>query len=216
MWHPAPVLSDDNPLINYDSVKIPYGIDEDGHVMYWRPAVDPHMMLVGSSGTGKTVTAHTVLTEVTANGWIVWVVDGKGVEFLGFQDWPNVQIVAAQIAHQVAVIHRAWQVMEERYAAIIAGEAQETDFEPLVLFIDEFADFRGNLLNWYSMIKGKEIPPSLVHCRKSDRSPVKVEHPGCIWFSAPSARTPNISVAICATTSGCASPWAGSHHKVRR
>ena len=36
------------------------------------------------------------------------------------------QIVAAQIAHQVAVIHRAWQVMEERYAAIIAGEAQET------------------------------------------------------------------------------------------
>ncbi|MFH9952563.1 hypothetical protein ACH4OQ_39040, partial [Streptomyces luteogriseus] len=49
VWHPAPVLSDDNPLINYDSVKIPYGIDEDGHVMYWRPAVDPHMMLVGSS-----------------------------------------------------------------------------------------------------------------------------------------------------------------------
>ena len=104
------------------------------------------------------MTAHTVLTEVTANGWIVWVVDGKGVEFLGFQDWPNVQIVAAQIAHQVAVIHRAWQVMEERYAAIIAGEAQETDFEPLVLFIDEFADFRGNLLNWYSMIKGKGDP----------------------------------------------------------
>lgn len=158
VWHPAPAIADDNPLINYDSVKIPYGIDEDGNVMHWRPAVDPHMMLVGSSGTGKTVTAHTVLTEVAANGWIVWVVDGKGIEFLGFQDWPNVQVVAAQIAHQVAVIHRAWQVMEERYTEIIEGKSQETDFEPLVLFIDEFADFRGNLLNWYSMIKGKGDP----------------------------------------------------------
>jgi DNA segregation ATPase FtsK/SpoIIIE, S-DNA-T family len=44
--------------------------------------------------------------QATRNGWPVWVVDGKSVEFLGFQDWPNVQIVATSIEQQVAVITR--------------------------------------------------------------------------------------------------------------
>lgn len=159
VWHPAITLDEDfDPLVNYDAVRIPYGIDEDGNVMSWRPAVDPNVMLVGAPGTGKTVTAHTLLTEIAYRAWIVWVADGKGVEFLGYQDWPNVQIVASRIEHQVAVIHRAWQVMEERYDAIVSGNAKETDFEPLVLFVDEFADIRGNLLNWYSTIKGKGDP----------------------------------------------------------
>ena len=143
---------------DYDSVAISYGEDEDGNPMVWRPAIDPHFMLVGASGTGKTVTAHTLLTQLTAHGWPVWVVDGKGVEFLGFQDWPNVQIVASHMEHQIAVIHRFWKLMETRYSLIVNGEATEADFEPVVLFIDEYADFRGNLLNWYSSIKGKGDP----------------------------------------------------------
>lgn len=143
---------------DYDSVEISYGEDEDRNPMVWRPAIDPHFMLVGASGTGKTVTAHTVLTQLTAHGWPVWVVDGKGVEFLGFQDWPNVQIVASHMEHQVAVIHRFWKLMETRYSLIVNGQATESDFEPVVLFIDEYADFRGNLLNWYAWIKGKGDP----------------------------------------------------------
>lgn len=153
VWHPAP----EGPPPQYEDVAIPYGVDEDGHVMVWRPPVDPHMMLVGSSGTGKTVTAHTVLTELAAMNWRIWVVDGKTVEFLGFRDWPNVQIVASRIEHQVAVIHRAWEEMERRYAEIENG-ADETDFTPLVLFLDEFADFRGNLTSWYQQIKVKGEP----------------------------------------------------------
>lgn len=159
VWHPTIEIDDDfDPMTNYDDVRIPYGVDEDGSVLSWRPAFDPHMMFVGSTGTGKTGAAHTVLTEIAFRHWIIWVVDGKGVEFLGYQDWPNVQVVASRIEHQVAVIHRGWQVMEERYDAITVGDAQETDFQPLFIFLDEFADFRGNLLNWYSTIKGKGDP----------------------------------------------------------
>jgi hypothetical protein len=70
------------------------------------------------------------------------------MEFLGFQDWPNVQIVGTTIGQQIAIIHRAWEVMERRYELITSGQGRETDFEPLVLFLDEWADFRGNLMSW--------------------------------------------------------------------
>jgi hypothetical protein len=118
------------------------------------------LYLVGDTfiPTHNTVADHTILVEASRHGWPVWVVDGKAIEFLGFQDWPNVQIVATTIEEQVAVIQRAWEVMEHRYALITSGRARESDFEPLLLFLDEFADFRSNLMAWYSEIKVKGDP----------------------------------------------------------
>lgn len=119
-----------------------------------------HLYLVGEAfiPTHNTVLDHTILVEATRHGWPVWVVDGKSIEFLGFQDWPNVQIVATTVAQQVAVIHRAWEVMEHRYDLITSGRATEQDFEPLLVFLDEFADFRSNLMAWYAEIKIKGDP----------------------------------------------------------
>lgn len=160
IWLPEPEfdLSGTDVLATYDQVALDYGVDEDGNVVWWRPAHDPNLMLCGAPGTGKTVCAHTLLARVTAAGWPAWVVDGKSIEFLGFRDWPNVQIVATTVAEQVAVIHRAHQVMEHRYELIVSGRAREEDFEPLMLFIDEWADFRGNLMEWYAGVKPKGGP----------------------------------------------------------
>lgn len=159
VWMPAgPVQQTGDVLSSYDTVEIPYGVDEDGTEMTWRPARDPHMMLVGSSGTGKTVTAHGVLVGITRRSWPVWVLDGKGIEFLGYRGWPGVQIVATRVPEQVALIHRAHQLMEHRYDLIVQGKKSETDFEPLVVIIDEWADFRGNLLEWYTGVKQKGDP----------------------------------------------------------
>lgn len=159
VWMPAdPVQQTGDVLSSYDQVEIAYGVDEDGNEMTWRPARDPHMMLVGSSGTGKTVTAHGVLVGITRRSWPVWVLDGKGIEFLGYRGWPGVQIVATRVQEQVALLHRAHQLMEHRYELIVEGRKSEADFEPLVVVIDEWADFRGNLLEWYAGVKQKGDP----------------------------------------------------------
>lgn len=159
IYHRPPVIAAGfDPKKDYEKVEFRFGVDEDGSVAAWRPAVDPMMMITGSTGTGKTSATHTLLLEIVAYGWPVWILDGKAVEFLGFQDCPNVQIVAATIERQVALIHRAHQVMEQRYAAIAAGQAHETDFDPLVVFIDEASSFFGNLQDWYSQIKRKGDP----------------------------------------------------------
>lgn len=159
VWQPVdPVDADLDLLDGYLDLQISYGVDEDGAVMRWRPPQDPHVMVTGTTGSGKTVTAHTLLVQLARRGAAVWVVDGKGVEFLGFQDWPNVQIVATSIAEQVAVIHRAWELMEHRYELVTSGRAHESDFEPLFVVLDEYADFRGNLLDWYAEVKVKGDP----------------------------------------------------------
>ena len=118
------------------------------------------LFLVGEAfiPTHNTVAGHTLLVQASRYGWPVWVVDGKSVEFLAHQDWPNVQVVATSIQEQVAVIHRAWELMEHRYTLITSGRASVKDFTPLLLFIDEWADFRGNLTNWYAEVKVKGEP----------------------------------------------------------
>ncbi|WP_432570471.1 FtsK/SpoIIIE domain-containing protein [Kineococcus sp. SYSU DK005] len=161
--HPAPPQRDGlDVLRDYDKVAIELAVDEDGHLSTWQPAIDPHLMVVGATGTGKTVLLHGVLTEITAWGWPVFVNDAKGVEFLGFREWPNVRAVATTVGEQVAVIHTVWQIMEDRYAAIVEGRAHESDFEPVVLFLDEFRDFYGNLTDWYARVRvtGKGGDPS--------------------------------------------------------
>lgn len=159
VWMPVcPVDEDQDVLSSYDEVEIPYGVDENGEEMVWRPAIDPNMLLVGAPGTGKTVTAHGILVGFARRGWPVWVLDGKMIEFLGFRDWPNVQVVATGIEEQVAMLYRAHEVMDTRYKLVTAGQASETDFEPLAVILDEWADFRGNSLHWYATIKQKGDP----------------------------------------------------------
>lgn len=158
VWIPSLELPDDDPLSNYRAVEVPYGVDEDGEVMTWRPAINPQWLITGGTGSGKTSTTHGILTRIAAYGWPVWIADGKGVEFLGFRDWPNIQVVASRIEQQVAVIHRAWELMEYRYQLVVDGLARTEDFEPLVVFVDEFTDLKANLLTWYASIKVKGDP----------------------------------------------------------
>lgn len=145
-------------LASYDKVSIDFGVDEDGRKLSWRPAVDPNLMVVGAPGTGKTVLEHNILASVSQWGWPIWVVDGKAIEFIGWRTWPNVQTVASTVEQQVAVITRAHEVMEHRYQLIVQGKASEDDFEPLMLFIDEWSDFRANLTDWYAPVKVKGMP----------------------------------------------------------
>ncbi|RGP48694.1 AAA family ATPase [Rhodococcus erythropolis] len=159
VWLPAPDIDPEVDLLaSYDSVEIPYGVDEDGNEVVWRPAIDPNLMLIGPPGSGKTVTAHNLLVNFSRRGWPIWVLDGKYVEFLGYQDWPNVQVVATSIEQQVAMVHRARDLMEFRYDKIRKGEATETDFEPVLVFLDEWAEFRGNVEDWYFSVKPKGGP----------------------------------------------------------
>ena len=134
---------------SYMDCKFPYATDEDGNVLYWHPSRDAHMLVVGGTGSGKTSAEHTLLTIGAWFGWKTWVVDGKRIEFVGFRDYPNVEMVASKVEDQVRMIHAAHELMEERYDLIEAGEAKVSDFEALLLVIDEYATFKKRVERWY-------------------------------------------------------------------
>lgn len=143
---------------SYDACKVAYCIDEDGNVQYWQPSVSPHMLIIGGTGSGKTSAEHTLLTDLALYGWRVWVLDGKRIEFAGYKDWPNVELVASKVGDQVRMIHAAHDLMEQRYSLIESGQARISDFEPLALIIDEYATFKARVVRWYKTVKTKGDP----------------------------------------------------------
>lgn len=153
------------PQENYQS-EYRYGVDESGEHMAWRPWLDPMMMIVGKTGRGKTVVAHSVLTELTARGWLVDVSDAKLIEFIGYKDWPNVRCVGAVLEEQVRLVHAAMTLMQDRYQQIVEGVASEEDFHPYCLFLDEYALFREDLADWYVDIKRQGDPAKVPTSRK--------------------------------------------------
>lgn len=148
----------DDPRRRYLDMKVPIGVDEDGHTLYWIPKRNPHFLITGGTGKGKTVLEHSVLAYWASQGFQAWVIDGKRIEFIGWRTWPNVSLVAAKVEHQVRVVHAAHEEMERRYALIESGEATLNDFEPLLIVTDEFATFKGRVMQWYPSVKAKGAP----------------------------------------------------------
>lgn len=144
---------------SYMASEIVLATDEDRDPVVWVPSVAPHVLIVGGTGSGKTSLLHTALTVLAGLSWRVWVLDGKRIEFVGFRDWPNVELVASKVEDQVRMVHAAHELMESRYSKIEAGEARVSDFDPLVFIIDEYATFKKRVERWYRTVKPKGAPP---------------------------------------------------------
>ena len=50
IWLPQPTVDQTKDVLaTYDQVELPFGVDEDGNVQVWRPAIDPNLMVVGAT-----------------------------------------------------------------------------------------------------------------------------------------------------------------------
>ena len=145
--------------------RLPYAVDEDGHVLAWdlsSKSATPHFLVVGSTGTGKTVVIRGLVKEACRRGMRVMIGDPKRVEFSSMRDWPNVEIVATTPPDIVAMIHQAYLLMEDRYANIEAGLAFDDDFDHVLMVLDEYRYFYSVVNAWWAQVKpsgGSKICP---------------------------------------------------------
>lgn len=147
-----------SPITRENLYRLPLAVDEDRRLAVWDlQGTGPHLMVVGKTGSGKTVLINGVVMEAALRGWRVWIADPKRIEFMGLRDWPNVQIVATTVEDQIAMISTAHREMEDRYAAIEAG-GDESDFEPLVIVLDEYRNFMRQVGAWYAGVKKRGMP----------------------------------------------------------
>ena len=144
-----------DPLATYDKLEVAIGLDEDGNTISWRPKRDPHGLVTGKTGKGKTVVLLNIVMTLAAHGWKVWGIDGKRIEMLGLREWPNVELIAGRVDHQARVGHELFTMMQKRFEEYEAGLVKLEDFEPVLFVIDEYKTFRNAVTRWYRQVKPK-------------------------------------------------------------
>lgn len=142
-----------------DFLKIPLGEDEDGNVTSWNlKSSQPHLLLAGKTGKGKTNLLLGVGQELSARQIAVWACDPKRIELQALRSLPNVQIVATTPEDMAALVVQAYNEMERRYKLIETGKAKKGSFPRLVIMVDEFAEFAMRIQSWWASIKITGMP----------------------------------------------------------
>ncbi len=138
---------------------IPIGINEDGEVVYWDfDGQFAHFLLAGRTRTGKTVSLTGTLMECCRLMHRVYAIDPKRTEFLAMRTWPNVQMVSSKVEDQLALLLYLRDLMMERYRLIEEEGYDESDFERVVVLIDEYKQFTSNVASWWRQNKVSGMP----------------------------------------------------------
>lgn len=112
----------------------------------------PHLLVSGTTGSGKSIFLHTLISSFLLNKTNVWLVDCKQVEFCIYEDIANVAYSVYGKTSAAIFLNNLIDIMEERNAAI--KDAGFRDFESWqktnpnerrqLLVIDELSDLLCN------------------------------------------------------------------------
>lgn len=148
----------------YRKFEIPLGIGPNGAEAVWCPVRDAHLLIIGGTGGGKTICEHGVIQQLSQAGWRTWLVDGKMIEFLGYENWPNVEFLAQDVDAQIRLIHLAHETMNARYSLIRDGKVRIEELDPIAVVIDEVTSLLAAVEQRYADTKEKGMkskPPVL-------------------------------------------------------
>lgn len=130
--HPALVTEPEG----YKQFEVPLALDPDGKQARWRPSQDGNLLLVGRAGSGVSVVTHGVIQALAQAGWRVWLVAGNGIEFTGYQGYPNVEFLPDRLDKQLQLIKLAHGVVEHRLELLRTKQMNPEDLDPIALVLD--------------------------------------------------------------------------------
>jgi DNA segregation ATPase FtsK/SpoIIIE, S-DNA-T family len=148
-----------------------------GRAMYADLARMPHLLVAGSTGSGKSVCIHSILMSLlyknTPLSLRLLLIDPKRVELAHYSDVPHLLTpVITEARESISALRWAVKEMENRYRIlqgarrrdiISYNSAHNDDFMPyIVIIIDELAD----LMTAY----GREVEASIVRIAQMARA----------------------------------------------
>ncbi|MEL4544523.1 hypothetical protein AAEX63_01855 [Luteococcus sp. H138] len=131
---------------------LPYGVDERGTTVAWDVTAEPMALLVGRTGTGKTITLYSIASSAIARGWDLALCEVS--KSLGDFDELRPYVVPGgwgATKHDASlVIRNLYALKDERMRAINAAghkklhsmtraEQEAAGLRPILLIIDEAA-----------------------------------------------------------------------------
>ena len=171
MWHV--VKSPQEAAANFDKLEISMGIGANGPVKY-KPKQFPHVLMVGSTGGGKSVAVRSMIEEYLAAGYRIFAVDGKGTDYAPYFTHPNFSAISTNLQEHVMVVHKVWAILQSRRSKSAASsKAGDTSWRqtmtPILLVLDEFASMRNNMKAEYKADEMKLVDRDLADILKVGR-----------------------------------------------
>ena len=116
--------------------------------LYWNPVDDPHMLVCGGTGGGKTVLLRTLILAMSKVG-VVDICDPKQADFVTMAEQKAFEgRISYQVEDIVSMIERAVEIMFSRYAYMRQKREENGDkdlkkfheygLEPYFLVCDEY------------------------------------------------------------------------------
>lgn len=103
--------------------------------------LNTHLLIAGSSGSGKSVTLHALILSAMEQGYKMALIDPKRVELSFYKNINNLLLPIAKNAEQAEnTIQNIYDLMESRYKKMDKLEQRQSDEVPILLVIDEFAE----------------------------------------------------------------------------
>ena len=127
------------------------GVDNTGYPLIADLVDAPHMLVAGTTGSGKSVLLNTIICGLLVRRTPVKLrfvmIDPKRVELSQYRGVPHMERPPIKTAEEavevleklVAVMERRYQAMERRGLKNVKG--LELEFPRVVVVVDEFADF---------------------------------------------------------------------------
>jgi S-DNA-T family DNA segregation ATPase FtsK/SpoIIIE len=112
----------------------------DGRKMWMDLAQNPHLLISGTTGSGKSTLMHNIIANLlNYNAVDLYLVDPKQIEFVDYKNKFKKIVVRNTYDEAVELLSNALDTMEYRYCMMRKGLSADT-MTPIVIMIDEFAD----------------------------------------------------------------------------
>lgn len=126
-----------------------FGETDDGKLLWNDISQNPHMLVAGSTGSGKSVFLHNLIANAARTpNTILMLADPKSVEFAPYRK-PELQnfipVISTSYDTTVRMLEGLVNEMENRYANLLRLQLQSIEqmkspFDKIIVIIDEVAD----------------------------------------------------------------------------
>lgn len=132
-----------------DGLTIMLGKDAEGNNLYNDLSKDPHMLVAGMTGSGKSVFIHNIIFSITAKSdAIIIMIDPKISEYQPYAKKLAQFHLVSDNKEALSVLEDVCKEMDARYADFAAhgyrdykdAKAHGYNIKPLIVIIDEYAD----------------------------------------------------------------------------
>jgi DNA segregation ATPase FtsK/SpoIIIE, S-DNA-T family len=199
----------DDHLQNDGLLSFPAGIDEDGNIVDIHLEKVRHLMVAGTTGSGKSAFLNCVITTLLSkyppSHMEMILIDPKRVELQSFADFPHVKNLITNVKIANGALSKLVQEMEKRYElfekqgvkSLLEYNKKHTKLPYIVCAIDEYADLvmQNKEVEDYVVMLGQKARAAGIHLIICTQRPsanivsssIKANFPNMISFNLSSS-----------------------------